>query len=131
MLTAYNLTRQAWLANELEVAETFFARLAGLMGRGGLSPRTGLWIKACNSVHTFGMRFPIDLVFLNKAHQVVKTWEAVRPYRVVWPVRSATSVIELPAHSLRRSWTQVGDLLEIAPLVSETETPVEEAVKFR
>ena len=131
MLTAYNLTRQAWLANELEVSDTFLTRLLGLMGRGSLSPRTGMWIKGCNSVHTFGMRFPIDLVFLNKAHQVVKTLEAVQPYRAVWPVRSATSVIELPAHSLRRSWTQVGDLLEIAPLLSEKETPVEEVVDVR
>lgn len=121
MLAAYNLTRQAWLVDELDVADTFLARLVGLMGRASISPRTGLWIRTCNSVHTFFMRFPIDLVFLDKSNQVVKTVEAIKPYRVVLPVGTASSVIELPAYSLRRSWTQAGDLLDIAPLLTPSE----------
>lgn len=131
MLTAYNLSRQVWLANELEVADTFLTRLVGLMGRSDLSPRTGLWIKACNAVHTFGMRFPIDLVFLSKSLRVVKALEAVRPFRIVWPARQATSVIELPAHTLRRSWTQVGDVLEISPLLAGAGEPIEEVSEVR
>lgn len=131
MLTVFNLTRQAWLADELEVADTFFTRLVGLIGRTSLSPKSGLWIKQCNSVHTLGMRFPIDLVFLNKSNGVVRVVESVRPYRAVWPVRGATSVIELPAHSLRRSWTQAGDVLEIAPLLADKTEPLQEAIVVR
>ena len=131
MLTAFNLTRQAWLADELEIADSFLTRLVGLMGRASLSAKSGLWIQQCNSIHTFGMRFPIDLVFLNKSLRVISVVECVRPYRVVWPVRVASSVIELPAHTLRRSGTQAGDVLEIAPLLANKKEPLQEAMGVR
>jgi uncharacterized protein len=67
-------------------------------------------------VHTIGMMFPIDLIFLGKEKQVVHIEEHVRPFRISQVSLKATSVLELPAHTIYRSGTRVGDKLEIAPV---------------
>ena len=84
----------------LEVAETLWTRTRGLLGRDGLGADEGLWIKPCNSVHTFFMKFPLDLVFLDRDLRVRRLYQNVRPNRLVLPML-AHSVIELPAGFLR------------------------------
>ena len=70
--TVQNDTRQSELADKVELAASFGARLKGLLGRDGLPEGQGLWIDPCNSVHTFFMRFPIDVLFLDKSQRVVR-----------------------------------------------------------
>src|SRR5580658_9539426 len=72
-LRVLNVTRQTLLADALEVADSGAKRNKGLLGRKGLSAGEGLWIVPCESVHTFGMQFSIDLVYLNRDLRIKKT----------------------------------------------------------
>ncbi len=112
-LRAVNATRQTVLAEHLELAGTHAARSKGLLGRAGLGEGEGLWIAPCESVHTFFMRFAIDLVYLDRKHRVRKVRHAVAPWRVSACLR-AHSVLELPAGVARATGTQRGDVVEIA-----------------
>lgn len=114
-LTVRNLTRQTVLARELEVAGSAAARSKGLLGRDGLAPGTGLWIAPCESVHTFFMRFPIDLVYLDRKNCVRKVRHAVGAWRAS-ACLTAHSVLELPAGTARASRTERGDTLEFTPV---------------
>src|SRR5262249_15123994 len=67
-------------------------------------------------VHSIGMLFPIDLVFLNKEKRVVHVEEHFRPFRISKVSLKASSVLELPAHTIYRTGTQVGDTLEITSI---------------
>jgi uncharacterized membrane protein (UPF0127 family) len=95
------------------VADSVLGRLIGLLGRKSLKPDSGVWIVPANSIHSIGMLFTFDAVMIDKDFKVVGTRELVRPFRIVWPKRRAESVIELPAHSVFRSRTEVGDQLLI------------------
>ncbi len=114
----YNRTRETFVATEANIADSYFSRLVGLLGKGARWAQLGrgLWIVPSRGVHTIGMLFPIDLIFLSKEKQVVHIEEHLRPFRVSKVSLKATSVLELPAHTIYRSRTQVGDQLEIARL---------------
>ena len=114
----YNKTRESFLATEAEVANTYVRRLVGLLGK---SPRwarsgRGLWILPSHGVHTIGMLFPIDLLFLDHAKRIVHLEECVHPFSVSRVRLNAFSVLELPAHTIFRTSTRVGDMLEIGPM---------------
>lgn len=106
-----NTTRQTTLANYAEVADRGQKRRKGLLGRTRLSPGEGMWILPCEAVHTFGMRFPIDLVYLDRNLRVKKTRSRVPPWRLS-ACLSARSVLELPAGTIRDTQTKPGDRLE-------------------
>ncbi|WP_129628193.1 DUF192 domain-containing protein [Candidatus Oscillochloris fontis] len=108
-----NRTRHTTLAEECEQARNFVARGRGLMGRTELAPRGGMLIEPCSSIHTFFMRFPIDVVFINRARQVVGLHHAMPPGRPYAGARGARAVIELPAGIIAASHTAVGDQLEL------------------
>lgn len=78
-------------------ADSFGRRGLGLLGRAGLRPDEGLWIRPCRSIHTMFMRFAIDAVFLDDDNVVVRIAPCVRPFRFAMGGRGARSVIELPA----------------------------------
>jgi uncharacterized protein len=120
-LKALNRTRGTVLATNLEVAGSGKQRRKGLLGRDGLKPGTGLWIVPCESVHTFFMRFPIDLVYLDKEDRIRKVRGAVGAWRLS-ACLSAHSVLELPAGAIRDSETQRGDQLEFEPVSSESDS---------
>ncbi len=111
----YNRTREAFVATEVAVANTYLRRLVGLLGktRRWARPGRGLWIVPSHGVHTMGMLFPIDLIFLDKDKFVVHVEEHVRPFRISAISLKATSVLELPPHTIFRTGTRVGDHLEI------------------
>src|SRR5579884_1122715 len=109
----YNKTRETFLAFRVAVADSIVGRLVGLLGRRSLPQDSGVWIVPCNAVHTIGMLFSFDLVLIDKNFKVVGLRELVRPFTVTWPNHSAESVLELPAHSIFRSRTQIGDQLLI------------------
>ena len=114
-LKVLNLTRRTILATSVEVANHSAARRKGLLGRGCLSAGEGLWIIPCESVHTFGMRFPIDLVYLDRNKTVKKVRSAVPPWRLS-ACLSAHSVIELASGTIRSTETCPGDKLEFSPV---------------
>ncbi len=113
-LRAFNRTRGTLLATRLEVANSAQARQKGLLGRDGLAQGEGLWIVPCESVHTFFMRFAIDLVYLDRKNRVKKVRSGVGPWRLS-ACFSAHSVIELASGSVRSTQTQRGDTLEFEP----------------
>jgi uncharacterized membrane protein (UPF0127 family) len=112
---ALNRTRQAYLATRLAVADRHWSRLRGLIGMGSAEflQGRGLWIIPCHGVHTLGMRFPIDVVYLSPDRMVVHLEANLQPWRFA-PIRMrAVSVLELPSSTLQATGTQVGDLIEI------------------
>lgn len=116
-LYVYNKTRETFVATEALLADSYLRRLVGLLGktRRWAQLGRGLWIVPSRGVHTIGMLFPIDLIFLGKDKEVVYTEEYVRPFRISKVSLKATSVLELPPHTIYRSGTKIGDQLEIAP----------------
>jgi|SRR5580658_6867759 uncharacterized membrane protein (UPF0127 family) len=113
-MRAVNGTRGTVLAASLEIADTAASRNKGLLSRDGLAPGGGLWIVPCQSVHTFFMRFPIDLVYLDSRKRVRKVRSAVGAGRISFCLTSQ-SVIELPAGTVLETQTQAGDTLMIEP----------------
>ena len=116
----YNRTREAFVTLEATVADTYPQRLIGLIGKAKRWARLGrgLWIVPSRGVHTIGMLFPIDLIFLNEKKEVVHLEEFVRPFSFSRVCLRAKSVLELPAHTIFRTGTQVGDTLEIGSVAS-------------
>lgn len=108
-----NKTRNITITPKLEIADRFFSRGLGLMGRKSFSNEQGLWILRCNSIHTCFMNFPIDCVFVDKNLKVKSLKRSVRPWRLVLPVWSASSVFELPAGTISRLEIQEGDQLHV------------------
>jgi uncharacterized membrane protein (UPF0127 family) len=109
----YNQTKGTFLAFRVGVADSILGRLIGLLGRRSLKPDRGVWIVPANSIHTVGMLFSFDAVMIDKDFRVVSVTEMVKPFRVILPKRRAESVLELPAHTIFRSRTEVGDQLMI------------------
>jgi uncharacterized membrane protein (UPF0127 family) len=106
-----NQTRGTVLADRADMANTSATRRKGLLKHTGLEPGEGLWIAPCEGVHTFGMKFTIDVVFLNKNKKVVKTSPNMVKRRIAFSFR-AYSVLELPAGTLALTGTVAGDQLE-------------------
>lgn len=124
----YNKTRETFVATEAKLADGYLSRLVGLLGKTGrwARPGRGLWILPSHGVHTIGMLFAIDLVFLDRDKRVVHTEEYLRPFRISRVALKAQSVLELPPHTVFRTGTQVGDLLEIGRVgvAREDQAPV-------
>src|SRR5260370_40661315 len=114
-MAAFNRTRGTCLAENIRVAGSHWARLRGLIGttESGFGPGKGLWIVPCHGVHTLAMRFPLDLIFLDRFGNVLSLEENVKPWRLA-PFRfRAASVLELPGGTIRKSATAIGDKIEI------------------
>jgi uncharacterized protein len=112
---AFNQTRQTYLSTDLALANTHWTRFRGLLGLAAddFSKGSGLWIIPCRGVHTLGMGFPIDVIYLDRALKVVDVQSAVNPWRFT-PVRlRAASVLELPCHTAAATRTEVGDTIVI------------------
>ena len=112
---AFNQTRRIYLATALALADTHWSRLRGLLGAspGDFRNGSGLWIVPCRGVHTLAMRFPIDVVYLDRANIVIHIEPDLQPWRFA-PVRMrAASVLELPRQTVIETGTAVGDKIEI------------------
>lgn len=106
------------LVPHLKLANTLWLRTRGLIGRPELKPDEGLWILKCNSVHTFFMSVPLDLVFLDRKLKVVKTYQNVKPNRLILPIWRASSVVELREGFLKTSPLTQGEQLHVDPTLS-------------
>jgi uncharacterized protein len=108
-----NISRGAELASHASLADGFLARLRGLLGRERLHPGEGLVIVPCSSVHMWGMRFPLDVIHLDRHGTVLRLLPNLQPGQLgpyIW--RSHTAV-ELPAGSIAASGTQAGDIVTL------------------
>ncbi|PIP83134.1 MAG: hypothetical protein COR54_11300 [Elusimicrobia bacterium CG22_combo_CG10-13_8_21_14_all_63_91] len=112
ILIAFNRTRDRIVAREVALADTAASRAQGLLGRDRMEAEEGLWIVPCPMIHTFFMRFPIDVLFLDRNLRVRRVIEDLKPWRLSPWVFTAHSVLELPAGALDGSVSE-GDLLEI------------------
>lgn len=112
ILIAKNATRGTVIAERVVVADTSDLRKKGLLGRDGLDPGEGLWLVPCEWVHMFGMRFPIDIVVLNRKDEVVGVQEGLRPGWIGKFFWGADSTLELPVGTVRASGTAKGDRIE-------------------
>lgn len=112
---AYNRTREAYLATQVELADTYWTRLRGLLGRSPDDFRNGagLWIVPCHGVHTLGMGFAIDVLYLDRHLTVIHIQPDLQPWRIAPVRRKATSVLELPSRTTVETKTQIGDTIEI------------------
>ncbi len=118
MMKLINALTKQTLVPRLEVADTLWSCMRGLLGRSSLDAQEGLWIVSRGSIHTFFMKFAIDLVFVDRNFVVTKTVSNVTPFRFVWRGWRAASVIELQAGFLERNPIRVGDKLHVDPSVS-------------
>jgi uncharacterized membrane protein (UPF0127 family) len=109
-----NKTRGTTLATGAQKARSFVARGRGLMFTDELPEGEGLVIEPCNSIHMFFMRYPLDVLFLSREGQVLHVYESIKPWRVGRVVRGARMAVELPAGSIRRTGTEVGDVVSLA-----------------
>jgi uncharacterized membrane protein (UPF0127 family) len=109
----YNPIRETFLSLAVVAADNTYARLKGLLGRVRLRWDEGLWVVPSRGIHTFGVFFPIDLVYLDEGHRVIHVEESFPAFRVApWRTQSA-SVLQLPPHTIYSSQTQLGDQLVI------------------
>lgn len=114
-IRVWNQSRATELAARATLADDSRTRRTGLLKHARLEPGQGLWITPCEAVHTFWMKFAIDVVFLDRRKRVRKVRAAVPPWRIS-ACLTAHSVLELPAGTAAASGTQPGDQLAFEPL---------------
>ena len=114
LFVVHNRTRGATIAASVRVADTPSSRRIGLLKHETLALGEGLWIYPTQAIHTFGMRFPIDVVFLDRGLRVKRLYHGLVPYRLTSLVWGAKSVLELPSGSLAGTGTMVGDELQFS-----------------
>jgi len=107
-LIARNASLDTVIADKVGVADTRGTRAVGLLTRSGLEPGEGLWIVPSRGVHTWGMRFTIDVVALDQAGTVIDCVSNLRPWRMRLPRKGTAGVLELPAGTLEVSRTSMG-----------------------
>lgn len=111
-MQVYNTTRGTSLAQSVILADSFFTRAKGLLGKKNLPRGWCLLIKPCNSVHTMFMAFPIDILFLDDNGRAVAMYDSLPPFRLSRIIRQSRMVIELPPGTLALTNTSAGDIIK-------------------
>ena len=109
----YNQTRECFLSLDVRAADTIFSRLRGLIGRLKLRSDEGIWVVPSRGIHTLGLLFPLDLIYLDQHYRVIHLVEYFPSFRIGPLKTQAESVLELPTHTIYSSQTQSGDQLVI------------------
>jgi uncharacterized protein len=109
-----NLTKNAVLADQAKEARTFFLRLVGLLNRDSLKKGEALILTPSNCIHTFFMRFAIDVLFLDKTGKIIQALPSFKPFRFSPLCHNSLRVIELPENTLQSTQTQPGDHIQIS-----------------
>ena len=116
-----NATKKTVVSDNCHFANTVLKRMVGLLNRGKLGAGEGLLLDRCYGIHTFGMRFPIDVLFLDKDLCVIRAVKALPPYRTC-VVKKSVYVLEVPVGVLDASHTSEGDQIQIRTANSDTTT---------
>lgn len=109
-----DLTSEKRIVGNLTIAESLLARMKGLLGKSSLQADEGLLIRPCKGIHTLGMKFPIDVIFLDGENRVLASIQDLKPNRITRLHFKAAGVIELPSGTAGACSVKVGDLIEIA-----------------
>ena len=118
-LRVANPARGSVLGTRVTLADRWWQRLRGLQGRPALAPGEGLLLRPCRAVHMMGMRFPLDVVFLDREGRVMAQYRQLRPgARTRWH-RGAQDALELPAGTLDATRTADGDHIVCAVVRTE------------
>jgi uncharacterized protein len=96
---------------QIKAAHSWWTRLVGLLGTGSLADGHGLWLQPCGSIHTIGMRYKIDVVFLDKKNVIRKLAKRVSPFRFCLAPKATFSVVEFSAGAIERLGLQIDDQL--------------------
>ena len=115
VLYVYNVARQTFLSLGVIAADTHLARLRGLLGKWKLRNDEGIWVVPGNGIHTFGLLFPIDVIYLDERNRVIHVVEHLGPLRIAPVRRGCYSMLELPPRTIHSSNTRLGDELLICP----------------
>ena len=108
-----NVTKDRVLGDGIQEASSPVSRLKGLLGLSRLASGEGLWISPCNSIHSLGMVFEFDVLFLDAGMRVVALYRSFRKNRISRIYWDARGVLELPEGTIERTGTEVGDEIEI------------------
>jgi len=122
-VTIHDLDRQRTIIDHLEIAESLHERGRGLLGHRPLELGEGMLIRPCRWIHTFGMSFPIDVIYVSRDWRIVAVSESLRPRRIDRPVLRAWFVVEMAAGAIRYTGIAVGDRLELRPRPTDSEMP--------
>lgn len=109
-----NLDKKTWLATKIRKADTFLTRLLGLLRRKRLAPEEALWLVPGKAVHTVGMKFPIDVIFIDRNKKVIAIVPSLPPNRATRVYLGAHSILELPTGTIAKTCTEAGDRLDIS-----------------
>lgn len=112
-MKATNLSKRIVIVEKLQIADNFWQRLKGLIGKKEFKDGEGLYLTPCSSVHSFWMRFPIDVVYLDKESKVIYIIENMKPCQMGKVIKRAASVLELPTNTIKNSGTSINDKLLI------------------
>lgn len=107
----YNVTKKNTVIENLRIAKNFKERFWGLMFKKRISPNEGLMLLDCNGIHTYFMRFAIDVVFMDINHQVISIKEKIKPWKNSGFIKKAYITLELPAGTVNKKDISVGDIL--------------------
>ncbi|NBT58960.1 DUF192 domain-containing protein [bacterium] len=99
------------LYGNCKVANTFFSRFIGLMGKSFVADDNAIIFPRCNSIHTFFMRIPIDIIFVSESGKVVRVFSQFRPWKLLLPVKGAVHSIEVSSQGADRNGIRIGDQL--------------------
>jgi len=116
-----NATHKTVVSDRCHFANTVLKRMIGLLNRGRFDQGEGLLLDRCYGIHTFGMRFPIDVLFLDKDLHVIRAIKALPPYRTC-AVKKSVYVLEVPVGAIEASRTEEGDQIQIRNANSDTPT---------
>lgn len=111
-MKATNFTRKTVLADRIKTASSFGERLVGLIGTADFRTGMGLLLVPCSSIHTWFMRYPIDVLFLDRDNRVLQAVHSIPPFRWGPVVKGAAKALELPAGVIGATGTQIGDMIE-------------------
>lgn len=111
-LNAVVIDNKELICDEIISAENFFERLFGLIFM-NLKANQGFLINNCNSIHTFWMRYKIDLLFLDNNNEIIKIYENFRQFKITPVIKNADKVIEFPASTIKKKFLKIGDKLKL------------------
>lgn len=113
LIKLINTNNNQIIGNKISYANTPYRRFIGLMGKKSLEDGEGIFLTPCNSIHMMFMKFPIDIIFLDRKNKILHITENIQPWKISRIVFMAQSVLELPVGTVQKTQTKIGDILTI------------------
>ncbi len=127
MAVLWNTTNDSILATRVERLDAFWRRGVGLLSRSALHPDEGVWLPSCRAIHTIGMRFTIDVVFVDRAGCIVRTCRNVAPNQLAIGCARADAVVELAAGTIDAFELQLGTHVALVAALNSATRPDDRA----